>query len=101
MKEKIIQTAVDLVQEYGVKFTLSDIASNAGISKKTIYKYFDSKEALLRAVVDYVFEDIRRQHQKILKQDLPNVEKLKQTNSRLTISVALFCMLFIRITHSI
>lgn len=34
MKEKIIQTAVDLVQEYGVKFTLSDIASNAGISKK-------------------------------------------------------------------
>lgn len=78
MKEKIIQTAVDLVQEYGVKFTLSDIASNAGISKKTIYKYFDSKEALLRAVVDYVFEDIRRQHQKILKQDLPNVEKLRR-----------------------
>ncbi|MGN0486963.1 MAG: TetR/AcrR family transcriptional regulator [Acutalibacteraceae bacterium] len=78
MKEKIIKTTIQLIQTKGIGFTMDDIAAIGKISKKTIYKYFESKDVLLRTVVDYLFDDIHRQHLIILNQDLPNAEKLRR-----------------------
>ena len=48
MKDSILQKAVDMFLSYGFKsVTMDDIASEMGVSKKTIYKYFSNKEKLV------------------------------------------------------
>ena len=53
MKETIIQEAINLYRIKGLSFTMNDIAKNLHIAKKTIYRYFDSKESLLQGIVEY------------------------------------------------
>lgn len=48
MKEKIIVKASELFLNLGFKsVTMDDIANELGISKKTLYKYFSNKHALV------------------------------------------------------
>lgn len=59
MKEDILKTAVDLFLTYGFKsVTMDDIANNLGISKKTIYQYFENKTILVEESVMYLFQSI-------------------------------------------
>ncbi|UFH54031.1 TetR/AcrR family transcriptional regulator [Spirosoma sp. KNUC1025] len=53
MKERIIAEARHLFNHFGVKTVrLEDIARELGISKKTVYQYFDSKEELVRLMLE-------------------------------------------------
>jgi len=53
VKERIQERASELFRKYGVKsITMDDIASQLGISKKTIYQYFADKEELVHSVID-------------------------------------------------
>ena len=48
IKEEIMLTALDLFAQYGIKsVSMDDIAHNMGISKRTIYEFFEDKETLL------------------------------------------------------
>ena len=48
MKDKIIEKAGELFVKLGFKsVTMDDIANELGISKKTLYKYFNNKHALV------------------------------------------------------
>lgn len=48
IKEQILLTAFDLFSQYGVRsVSMDDIAHNMSISKRTIYEFFEDKEALL------------------------------------------------------
>ena len=59
MKEKIINKATDLFLSLGFKsVTMDDIANELGISKKTIYTYFDNKSCLIEAGTSYLFKKI-------------------------------------------
>lgn len=59
MRDKILLGATDLFLNYGFKsITMDDIANNLGMSKKTIYQYFDNKTKLVEATVLYLFEFI-------------------------------------------
>ena len=54
-REQIILTALENFANRGYHRTsISDIAKAAGISKGLMYNYFDSKEDLLIAVIEYV-----------------------------------------------
>jgi AcrR family transcriptional regulator len=54
-KSRIQKAAHDLVMQYGIRsVSMDDIATNLGISKKTIYQYFKDKDELVEAVVDEV-----------------------------------------------
>ena len=58
LKEKIIQSVAKFVNQYGVKrFTVDDIARDLCISKKTIYKYFRSKDELISELISMSLED--------------------------------------------
>jgi len=47
-KHNILITAISLFKKYGLQgVTMNDVAQQLGISKKTLYVYFSSKEALL------------------------------------------------------
>ena len=49
---EIVAAALDLFVERGFAATkLADVARRAGVTKGTVYLYFDSKEALFKAVV--------------------------------------------------
>lgn len=53
MQERIIEKSHELFMRYGIRsISMDEIASQLGISKKTIYQYFADKDALVDAVVD-------------------------------------------------
>ncbi|MFD0939328.1 TetR/AcrR family transcriptional regulator [Pedobacter boryungensis] len=56
IKESIIKAAKELFRKYGYhKTSVNEIAKKARIAKATIYKYFDSKEQVLDAILmDYL-----------------------------------------------
>lgn len=59
MKESIILKSCDMFLTRGFKgVTMDDIASEMGISKKTIYQHFSNKNALVEEVSSYLFETI-------------------------------------------
>ena len=59
MREKIIEKAGDMFLKLGFKsVTMDDIATEMGISKKTIYKYFDNKEHLVDDTTMFVQQTI-------------------------------------------
>lgn len=77
--ETFFITVLDLFNEHGPKFKLDDLASRLRISKKTIYRDFTGKEAVVEATVREVFAAMHRQEQAIVEnEDLDTVEKLKQ-----------------------
>lgn len=54
IRETIIENAVRLFKLYGIKsVTMDDIACKMGISKKTVYLHFDTKEEVLLACIDF------------------------------------------------
>lgn len=57
IKEKILNKTGDSFLKFGFKsFTMDDIANDLGISKKTIYKYFNNKHDLVSQTVTYMHE---------------------------------------------
>ncbi|WP_309614749.1 TetR/AcrR family transcriptional regulator [Flavobacterium sp.] len=59
MENKIIEKATEMYLTLGFKsVTMDDIASEMGISKKTIYHHFENKNDLVEAVTLYLFETI-------------------------------------------
>lgn len=59
MKQEIINKATDLFLSLGFKsVTMDDIANDLGMSKKTIYTYFDNKSCLVEAGTSHLFKKI-------------------------------------------
>lgn len=59
MKETILKKAGDTFLKFGFKsVTMDDIATEMGISKKTIYKYFKNKEELVDQSISFIHETI-------------------------------------------
>ncbi len=53
MQEKIITTAFDLFQQNGIKsVSMDDICRQMSISKKTLYKWFDNKDAIVHSAIE-------------------------------------------------
>lgn len=58
-KQQIIEATLDVVARHGVGgATTSRIAAAAGISAAALYKYFDSRDELLMAALDLLFDRI-------------------------------------------
>ena len=61
MKNKILHNATDMFLNIGFKsITMDDIATNSGISKKTIYAHFSNKIELVQAVTLNMFDVIKK-----------------------------------------
>jgi AcrR family transcriptional regulator len=66
MKDRIIGTTIQEMNERSIKFTVDAVANRLGISKKTVYQYYPSKDALIGVVIDAILADIEMQKQDIL-----------------------------------
>lgn len=79
LRENILQGTIKAFNEKGLKFTMDDIASILRISKKTIYTVFSDKEELFLAMVDYLFDNIKKSEQEVMRRpDLSTLEKIRK-----------------------
>ena len=77
IRERIISFAREHFMREGFsKVTLDEIAAELGMSKKTLYKYFENKEDLLRAGIHENLRTIARGVESIASSDKPFAEKL-------------------------
>ena len=61
MQERILLKARDLMLQTGIRqVTMDDLATQLGISKKTIYQFYQDKDDLVKAVVDF---ELKYHHQ--------------------------------------
>jgi AcrR family transcriptional regulator len=82
MEHLILNKAADLFIKYGFKnVTMDEIANDLGISKKTIYVYYENKSYLVEAVVRYLFSEIVIIIDEIKGQNLNPVEESFKTYS--------------------
>ena len=74
---RIIEAATDRFMIAGIyKVTMDEIASDLRMSKKTVYKFFPSKETLLKAIVHTMTRMVEAKVQGIVSSDKPIEEKL-------------------------
>lgn len=58
------------------KTTMDEIAADLRVSKKTIYKYFPTKENLINLIIHSIVFTVRKEFRKILNEDKTSVEKM-------------------------
>jgi AcrR family transcriptional regulator len=59
-QEKILKKAVEMFFNLGIKETTMDnLAKALGISKKTLYKYYDNKDDLIKSAVEFFSKTIK------------------------------------------
>jgi Transcriptional regulator len=79
LRESILLSTMEVFNYKGLKFTMDDIAKNINISKKTIYKIFNDKEEMFLALVDYLFDGIKEEEEKVANDpSLTTLEKVKK-----------------------
>jgi AcrR family transcriptional regulator len=78
LSQRIMQSATALFAKHGyAKVTTGEIATALGISKKTLYKYFPSKEELYRKTALMHLDEVKAKFDALLANDkLPFIEKL-------------------------
>ena len=77
MKDKIVQKSTELFLNLGFKsVTMDDIATEMGISKKTIYVYFKNKTELVKAVTFHLFDTICDGIDDIFEKSINPIEEL-------------------------
>ncbi len=76
LSDMVLIEAMSLFREYGLRFTMQQVADDLHISKKTIYTVYPSKEALLLSMVDHAFDEIHLCKDEILRGNGTVKEKL-------------------------
>ncbi|NUN70953.1 MAG: TetR/AcrR family transcriptional regulator [Bacteroidetes bacterium] len=76
-KERILELAKDRFFRSGFnKVTLDELSGELGISKKTMYKFFPSKEEMVKAVVWMMMHRVEKEVKRITEQDKPFTHRL-------------------------
>jgi AcrR family transcriptional regulator len=76
-KERILQLALTRFMEAGfARTSVDDLMSELAMSKKTFYKYFPSKEELVRQIATRIMGEVSRTLRSVVDEPVPFVEKL-------------------------
>ena len=77
LRERVLEHArTEFLARGFSKVTLDEISSHLGISKKTLYKFYPSKEELLRASLHAAMRSAGWELERIISSEKPFVEKL-------------------------
>ena len=76
---QILEQGFDSVAETGVRaFTVESLAKRLAMSKKTIYKFFPTKEKLIRSIMQFVFTQINSTFKRVMADEAnPAVQFIK------------------------
>jgi AcrR family transcriptional regulator len=76
-REQLVELVIELIKERGSSaMTVNEIAARAGMSPASLYRYFDSKEALIEAVAEHWFADKVAIMEEVVASDLPPRRKM-------------------------
>lgn len=73
MRESIINYSIELLLRDGLRFSIDDVAKALKISKKTIYKFFSTKEQLAIEIYETYYENSLRKIEEIAKMQSKDV----------------------------
>ena len=77
IRDRILEFSREKFMQSGFsKVTLDEIASDLGMSKKTLYKYFESKEQLLSECISQSIQTIDEKSNQIIQSDKPVTDKV-------------------------
>lgn len=80
-REQILDSAVTYILESGLSsFTLENVAVQAAVSKPLVYKYFTSREDLLRAVLEREYRLLGRHKLDVLPDEVPMEPLIRASN---------------------
>ena len=69
-RERLIAACLDLLRTKGLKrFTMDELALRAGMSKRTVYRYFGSKEEIIEKAVESLMYKVAWQAQEIIQSE--------------------------------
>jgi TetR/AcrR family transcriptional regulator of autoinduction and epiphytic fitness len=78
-REAIIQAAIAEFRAHGFEITSMDkIAATAGVSKRTVYNHFPSKEELFAEILNQLWARISAEQSVVYNRDQPLREQLRQ-----------------------
>lgn len=73
-----MRAVVEEIQMSGMRFTVDNITERMGISKKTIYEHFSSKEEIIQTIVERILKETDEKTNNIIAdQTLTLIEKVK------------------------
>lgn len=82
-RSKLLEVVDDLVRERGSgDISMTDLANAAGMSPSNVYRFFESKEALMEAVAEKFFERKIAIMEEVTASDLPVREKMYEYFAR-------------------
>ena len=84
LKNKIIDDSLNLFFTYGVKnVSMDDISQSMGISKKTLYQYFNNKTDLMKSIIKGFIHNQSEEIQCILNEEIDVIEKILKIYSKI------------------
>lgn len=83
VKKTIMDYSMQYLEQYGCKFSVDDMMKELNMSKRTFYRYFETKELLLISLIDRLTEEVQE------------TMKLHATNEVLSTAEKLYCVLTI------
>ena len=82
-REALLALMVDLIEERGSSaFTMTELAARAGMSTANLYRYFESKEALIEAVAEHWFQPKVEIMEEVVASDLTPRRKMYEFYAR-------------------
>lgn len=82
-RDALIGHVIDMIEETGSSaMTVTEIAARAGMSPASLYRFFDSKEALIEAVAGRWFEPKVAIMEEVVSSDLPPRRKMYEFYAR-------------------
>lgn len=79
-EEQILSSARELFLKYGYKkVSMSEIAENANVTKRTLYSYFKDKDKIVRHLVEEEILNMKQIIEEIEKEDLSFLKKVHKT----------------------
>lgn len=77
IKNEIYDKSKELILSNGIVFTMESLSKMLKISKKTIYKYYQSKEDIIKQIIDEARNDIKTQQKVLLQAQIDILEKIR------------------------
>lgn len=81
-KSKILEHSAKLFLKYGIKtITMDDIANDLGISKRTLYDIFESKETIIGQIVNFHIENEKKAFEDIVKSSVNSIDMMMKLSN--------------------
>jgi AcrR family transcriptional regulator len=82
-REQLIDLVLEMIEERGsTAVTVTELAARANMSPASLYRYYDSKEALIEAVAERWFQPLVAMMEEVLASGLPPRRKMYEFYAR-------------------